>query len=430
MSPAIRLPRGSRFWTILVVAPALVGVACATTPDEPDVTIEDVEAVQERVEDVERTNGRLTVRVEEMERQMALVQDRVDSNRIALQRRGYLRGQGDRFAHAPDQQGDAHSERPGPAPESHYQGQGQQQGDEGYRADPTMQQRMDQRGYRRIPLSDQQSGHQQQPQQHQPQQQRTPEDPAGGHLDYDPGDSDSEQPASDGEEIVITNETLEERFGPSSSSPEPQQESQPSQQQDQQPQAHEPVTSERLPTSDELEYDPSEQQQPQEEQAEQSADDDADDDPLEGLTTADGSPVNEVDVERWVDASDDSLLELYQDALSEYRHGDYSSALEGFTEFLGAGPRDDYVDNALYWIGECHYGLGEYQTSVQYFERIIDELSNADKVPDAMLKKSLAYDRMGKSEESVDLLEQLVDQYPNSNPGRLGKERLEEKGHH
>lgn len=440
-SHRLRSHRGPGLWTILLVAPAFVGVACASAP-EPQVTDEDLRSVQERVEDVERTNGRMMVRVEEMERQMALVQDRVESNRIALQRQGYLGGSSGRFAQVPQSHQDQQRQRPDPAPESNYPGQQRQQQpdtSQGYQADPTMRQRMEDRGYKRIPLSDQQSGHrqqtgyQQQQQHHQPEQ-RGIDDPAGGQLDYDAGQDgtsgqQTDSAESDQDPIVITNETLEQQFGSSSSSSTTRSDSstsssEPESNQQSEPKAHVPVTSERLPTSDELEYEPEEQRENQREEAAEESDDDAV--AVDIGPRRDGSPKNNVEIDRWFDGTEDELLELYQDSLAEYRDGDYGEALYGFRQFLEAGPADQYIDNALYWIGECHYGLGEYNRSIEYFDRIIDELPSADKVPDAMLKKSLAYNRLGDSSRAANLLEKLIDEYPNTNPARLGEERLEE----
>ena len=45
-----------------------------------------------RLQESERLNGRLTVRIEELEDQVFLLQDRVEANRLSLQRRGYMRG--------------------------------------------------------------------------------------------------------------------------------------------------------------------------------------------------------------------------------------------------------------------------------------------------------------------------------------------------
>lgn len=331
-----------------------------------------MEAIQQRVEDVERTNARLTVRVEEVERQHLLLQDRVDSNRIALQRRGYLRQENERFVRIPAEQ----EQRPAPAPESSYRQA--EQGDS-YQADPTMRQRMDRRGVRRIPLSDDQSGT-------AAQQQRR--DYVAPPAHYDEEES--------GEELVLTNEILDERYGTrrsstSGSSSSTNQRSGASSRSA----PHAPVTDERLPTTAELEGREKD----------------------EGASSA---------ATRKGSLSQSELLDLYQDSLAQYRAGDYGDALQGFRQFLNAGPRQDYRDNALYWIGECHYGLGSYERSVEYFQKILDELPSAGKVPDAMLKMSLAYDRLGQPQRAVSLLEELVASYPTSNPGRLGKERLEE----
>ncbi len=383
---------GGAFWTAAIFGTVVFCAGCATAP-EPEVSAQDLNSVQERVEDMERTNGRLMVRVEETERQVSLMQDRVESNRIALQRHGYIGQNRGRFAQAPRKERPESQRRPEPAPQSHYQ---RSEGSDSYQVDPTMQQRMQTRGGTRIPLSDQQSG----------SSDRSREavafhdDPSDGELDYDPA---ARAEDSDQEALVITNAELEARYGAStsSSSSRSTSSSDSSDSQTSGGSAHPPVTDDRLPTTDELEGG----------DREKSATSDSDDD--EGASS-------------FADASDEELLELYQDSLAQYRAGDYGDALVGFQDFLNAGPRADYVDNALYWIGECHYGLGEYATSVEHFKRILDEMPTANKVPDAMLKMSLAYDRLGEPQQAFELLEELTERYPNSNPGRLGAERLEE----
>lgn len=394
IAPGIISMRGP-FWTIAGTGLVLFWMGCASAPPEPEVSQADITSVQERVEDVERTNGRLMVRVEEMERQVALVQDRVESNRIALQRHGHLRGGNDRFARAEGDRRKSQEQRPEPAPQSHYR---QTRQDSDYRADPSMQQRMQRRGGTRIPLSGQQSG----TEDHSQPTTDRPNEPDVDQFDNAPDRSG--ESASDQEALVITNEELEARYGPnrsatSTSSP-PAESSESSSSGGSGSSAHPPVTSDRLPTSDELE--------------------DADREPPEVDSAPDTEP------EARVEASDEELLDLYQDSLAQYRSGDYGEALQGFRTFLNSEPRDDYVDNALYWIGECHYGLGEYETSVDLFQRILDELPTANKVPDAMLKMSLAFDRLGQPQRAVEMLEELTEKYPNSNPGRLGAERLDE----
>lgn len=355
-------------WAALIFGPALLAMGCATS-SEPEVTTADLHRIQQRLEDVERTNGRLMVRVEEMERQAILMQDRVETNRIALQRRGYLRQRQDEYVYEPPRGDDAR--RPDPAPQTHYPSRS-------YQADPTMHQRMEERGVARIPLSEQQSG--------------AVED-MREYTDVPPPGSSSEEGSDRGREVVITNETIESYFGDSSSSGSSSSTNSSSQNAGtttRRRSAHPPVTDERLATSREL-------------NARQAP--------------APQTPLGP--------RSAREMLDLYQSALAQYRSGDYGQALQGFTAFMDSSPQENWIDNTLYWIGECHYGLNEYGRSIQYFQRILDELPQADKVPDALLKMSLAYERMGEEERSYRLLVDLVEKYPRTNPGRLGQERLQ-----
>ncbi|RVU48783.1 tetratricopeptide repeat protein [Lujinxingia sediminis] len=345
--------------------PTLFLGACAQQqPVEDALTRAELVEVQERVEDVERTNGRLTVRIEEMERQLVLMQDRVEANRIVLQRRGYLRNSHEAFAQA-------EPSRPAPAPESHYSQRAPQPESyyDGYSASP--QPPVERRPVTHIPLSDQQSGRQQAPVQE--------------HIEIVVEESD----ASDDETVVFTNEDLAAYFGQ-------EQQTQPAPKSNTSGgsrRAQAPVTDERLATREEV-------------------------------AQAAPAPASSAPPQ-----SQRELLELYQEALTSYRAGSYGEALEGFETFLRGKPREDYIDNALYWIGECHYGLGNFSQAVSQFERILTELPGAAKVPDAMLKMSLAYDRLGQPGRAVDLLRKLSEEYPTTNAGKLGIKRLEEHPH-
>lgn len=343
--------------------PTLFLGACAQQqPVEDVLTRAELVEVQDRVEDVERTNGRLTVRIEEMERQLVLMQDRVEANRIVLQRRGYLRNSHEAFARA-------EPSRPAPAPESHYSQRAPQNDSyyDGYSARP--QPPVERRPVTHIPLSDQQSGRQQAPVQE--------------HIEI----VVEEPAAADEETVVFTNEDLAAYFGQEqTAAPAPKTNASGGGAR----RAQAPVTDERLATREE---------------AAQAA-----------PAPSSAAPPQ----------SQRELLELYQEALTSYRAGSYGEALEGFETFLRGEPREDYIDNALYWIGECHYGLGNFSQAVSQFERILTELPGAAKVPDAMLKMSLAYDRLGQPGRAVELLRRLSEEYPTTNAGKLGIKRLEE----
>lgn len=137
------------------VVPALlslsVGSGCAHQSSQAENAAakaqqETVTQMRSRLEELERTNGRLNVRIEELEDQLFLLQDMTESNRIALTRRGYMQ----RGGYIQRQQRQARA--PQPAPESYY-GTGNAYGNQ-----QPQQQPRTRRDVTRIPLSRQQGG--------------------------------------------------------------------------------------------------------------------------------------------------------------------------------------------------------------------------------------------------------------------------------
>lgn len=305
--------------------------------------------VQARLEEAERNNGRLTVRMEELDDQVFLLQDRVEANRLALQRRGVMRG-------AFDQQV---AQAPQAAPESYYDGSN-------YQSQPPQQSR---RNVTRIPL-------------YEPNPYQEP-------VVEDRRDEVHTQTARTSEpELVITDKEYDAFVG---GTPSRQTSSAP-RVDGQKRQAQESVTDERLSTTNSA---PSVRE-------------------LEQPTTQ---------VEK---ATRRDALGIYKDSLTAYRAGQYQEALTGFREFLDSKPRADYVDNALYWLGECEFGLGRFDESVAYFKRVMNEQPDGNKVPDSLLKMSLAYERLGNPDQAKKALQQLTAQYPSSNAGQLGLQKLNE----
>ncbi len=338
----------------LILTAALGTVGCAHQVEQKAATQEkQLLVLKARLDEAERNNGRLNVRIEELEDDVFLLQDRVDANRIALQRGGIM---------GPRSQASA-AQKPSASPESYWGNTPQY--------NPYV---AEERPVTRIPL--------------------------GGGDDNDwhvQGETYREQiptssvpTGSQESELVITEKEFDAfqseyggtpaRSSSSSSSSTGKQ-------------AQAPVTDKKLATTAELQGGSSDSE------------------------TKEPAPKP-----RRQDA-----LGMYKDALAEYRSGNYREALGGFEGFLASNPQSDYLDNALYWIGECHFGLGQYENSVSYFQRVMKEQPDGNKVPDAMLKMSLAYDRVGRGAEATRLLEDLNRQYPATNAGRLASQRLAER---
>jgi len=394
-----------------VVASLAAGVTgCAHGPDSKQKSAEavKVEKLESRIQELEKTNGRLSVRLDEMEDEVFLLQDRVEAHRLALKRRGFMNGGG----------GEARARAPEPTPETNYgepRGTGRYpvRGKSGHspeeRREPAPKD-----GATRIPLSNQQA-RAQRPSHGggagiaRERKDRTGAAESGEESAPRGRTGERRRPKSKGEseeEVVITEEDFQEfanevdegdsgSSGTSSGSGR----SDSSSSDTSGGEAKRRVTEEKLPTGDGGPSTEAERGSGEEPDAPAP---DLDEDPFSG----------------------ESGLDLYKAALGKYRGGKYATALEGFEQFVSNGPREDYRDNGLYWVGECHYGLGDFEKAVDYFQRVIDEEPGGNKVPDAMLKMALAYREMGMDDRARSMLEKLTDRYPSTNAGRLGEKKL------
>lgn len=124
-------------------------------------------------------------------------------------------------------------------------------------------------------------------------------------------------------------------------------------------------------------------------------------------------------------ANSDSPTVLYEEGLAFYRTGNFKPAIEKFRAFLDAKPPVDYIDNALYWLGECHFGLGQFSEAAAFFHQIVQEHPNANKVPDALLKVGLTYVKLKKPDSAREVLFYLIEAFPETEAARVGRNRLE-----
>jgi tol-pal system protein YbgF len=319
-------------------------------------TRQEVYLLQSRVEELERTNGRNRVVLEEMEERIFLLQDRVDAARLALQRRD---------SEAPRASAQASS---GPAASPRYQSMPTASAPPPFpEVDPLA-----------VPSN-------------LPVQRVAP---AGAPpVTAVAAPAVEEEPV---EEVVITMETLEQRFGSearfrtSSGS----------------------VGGGRSSLSDASggPYAPV----------------DVGGDRLPVVPLQNDGPVAaaEVSMGSSVGASTGSPLAHYRTALDLFNAGNYAGAIADLEAFVATSPEADYMDNALFWLGECHYGLGAYDDALGYFQQVVAEYPDGNKVPDSLLKVALSHERLNRTAEAVEILNVLVDTYPTTDAARRATERL------
>ena len=116
--------------------------------------------------------------------------------------------------------------------------------------------------------------------------------------------------------------------------------------------------------------------------------------------------------------------QLYSSAYEDYLRGNFDLALQGFTEYHKRYPDTDLADNALYWIGECHYSKRAFPEAIQTFTELLNGYRTSDKAAAALLKKGLAHLEAGDRSQAVINLQYVLYEHPGSKEAELARTKL------
>lgn len=115
---------------------------------------------------------------------------------------------------------------------------------------------------------------------------------------------------------------------------------------------------------------------------------------------------------------------LYNRARSLFLEENFQGAAGLFKEYVKQFPDSELADNALYWLGECHYSQGEYQAAIKTFKDVATLYPRRGKVPDALLKTAYAYLILDDSDRAHHYLKLVVKGYPSTQEGEKAEQKL------
>jgi tol-pal system protein YbgF len=104
----------------------------------------------------------------------------------------------------------------------------------------------------------------------------------------------------------------------------------------------------------------------------------------------------------------------YDAALALAQSKQCPKAIEAFSSFMTKWPDHPYVENALYWSGECHANLGEPARAVEAFETMLTKFGSGNKSADALLKLGVCHDRLGAHDRARAAWDRLRRDHPRS----------------
>ena len=105
--------------------------------------------------------------------------------------------------------------------------------------------------------------------------------------------------------------------------------------------------------------------------------------------------------------------------------GKSDEAIAALRAFLKSYPRNDYADNAQYWLGETYYAQGKYRDAVTAYDRVIADYANSAKVPDAYYKRGLSYRELGMKDQAREDFQYVIKTFPDNTLAPLAKAALD-----
>jgi len=118
-------------------------------------------------------------------------------------------------------------------------------------------------------------------------------------------------------------------------------------------------------------------------------------------------------------------LKLLEASRADYQGGRYSLAITGFEQLLQFFPNAEAAaPEAQYLIGESHAFEGRWTEAVAAYNAVIQRYPKSQFVADAYYKRGIAQSRLGQPEASRESFELAVKNFPDSDAGRMAKQRL------
>ena len=121
-----------------------------------------------------------------------------------------------------------------------------------------------------------------------------------------------------------------------------------------------------------------------------------------------------------------SPTKVFDSALSDYYAGQYDLAILGLTDYIKSYPKSEQADDAQVYICSAYLQDGKNEKAVEACDLAIRTYPSGNTIPDAYYKKGLALQNLRNLNGARDAWEYAVKIFPDTDAGRLAKQRLEQ----
>ena len=128
--------------------------------------------------------------------------------------------------------------------------------------------------------------------------------------------------------------------------------------------------------------------------------------------------------EKAATVSDNKEKESFTVAYLAMKSGDYAGAVGQFEQLLVLYPAGSYLDQTLYWLGECYYARSDLERAGRAFAALVDNHPNSGKHAAAMLRLGESLRDNGQPAEARAMLQRLLREHPQSASAEQGRRDL------
>lgn len=103
---------------------------------------------------------------------------------------------------------------------------------------------------------------------------------------------------------------------------------------------------------------------------------------------------------------------LFEMGYSYTMEGKYNEGIEKFTKFMERFPNSKKIEDCLYNLSKCYYGLKDYTKSIEICERIIKKFPQSKIAPKAFIAKANSYYMKNDYTKALNSYQEAMKRYP------------------
>jgi len=123
--------------------------------------------------------------------------------------------------------------------------------------------------------------------------------------------------------------------------------------------------------------------------------------------------------------SAEEVKDHYTAAYLALKSGRYEEAIEKFRVLLKTYPKNNYSDQAYYWLGESYLAQNNIPRAVGNLEWMVANYPDSTKHAAAMLRLGMAYQMQERPSEARDILSRLIETHAESAAAQEARKLLQ-----